>query len=357
MHKAWLVTGIVLVVVFGAIFGTRLYADHRAASAPHGQPPVAVATAVAGAATWAPRSNVVGSLEAVQGTEITAQIAGNVTEIAFQSGARAQRGQLLVRLDDSSQLAQLHADEAKLQLAQTTLERTQKLYAAKASSLSDLQTAQADAGIARAAVEGDRATLAKLHISAPFAGTVGIREVSLGQYVSPGTPIVDLQSWDPLLLDFSVPQSQLPQLAPGSQVSFSADAFPDAHFTGKITAVGSRVDPATRNVALQATLANPGGRLRPGLYGHVQLALGTAQHGIVVPHTAIAYSTFGDSVYVVADGAQGKVAHAQVVQVSEERDGQALLGSGIKTGDVVVIAGQNKLRDGVPVTIDNTIKP
>lgn len=357
MHKAWLATGIALVVVFGAIFGTRLYADRRAAAQPHGQPPVAVATAVASAATWAPQSHVVGSLEAVQGTEITAQIAGNVTEVAFRSGAKVQRGQLLVRLDDSSQLAQLHADEAKLQLAQATLARTQQLYAAKASSLSDLQTAQANAGVAHAAVESDRATLAKLHISAPFAGTVGIREVSLGQYVSPGTPVVDLQSWNPLLLDFSVPQAQLPQLKPGSKVSFTADAFPDTPFTGKITAVGARVDPATRNVALQATLENPGERLRPGLYGHVQLALGAAQHGIVVPHTAITYSTFGDSVYVVHDGAHGKVVHPQVVQVSEERDGKALLASGIQPGTTVVIAGQNKLRDGVPVTIDNAIQP
>lgn len=356
MHKAWLVTGIALVVVFGAIFGTRLYADHRAAAQPHGQPPVAVATAVAGTATWAPRANVVGSLEAVQGTEITAQIAGNVTAIAFASGARVRQGQLLVRLDDSSQLALLHADAAKLALAQATLERTQTLYAAKASSLSDLQTAQANASIARAAVEGDRATLAKLHISAPFAGTVGIREVSLGQYVSPGTPVVDLQSWNPLLLDFTVPQSQLPQLKPGSQVSFSADAFPDVHFAGTITAVGARVDPATRNVALQATLENPDGRLRPGLYGHVQLALGTPRHGVVVPHTAIAYSTFGDSVYVVASDAHGKVVHPQVVQVSEERDGQALIASGLDAGATVVIAGQNKLRDGMPVTVDSTVQ-
>ncbi|MGH8282032.1 MAG: efflux RND transporter periplasmic adaptor subunit, partial [Gammaproteobacteria bacterium] len=275
MRKQLIIVIVALVVLFGGIFGGRYYAEHRAAvaAAHRGFPPTTVSTGVARDESWSPEVNVVGSLEAVQGTEITAQIAGNVTGIAFRSGGRVHKGQLLVRLDDSSQLALLHADQAKLQLAQTTLARTQKLYKVRAASQSDLQTAQANAAAAQAAVDGDQATLRKLDISAPFSGIVGIREVSLGQYVSPGTGIVNLQSNDPMLLDFSLPQSTVSEIAVGQKVAFTVNAYPDKSFTGRVTAIGSRVDPATRNIALQATLANPHGLLRPGMYGGVQLAV------------------------------------------------------------------------------------
>lgn len=354
-QSVWVIAGII--VVFGGIFGGKWFAGHRAAAAAahQGFPPVSVSTAVARSETWKPDVTAVGSLEAVEGTEITAQIAGNVTRIAFQSGSRVRKGDLLVRLDDSTQLAQLHADEAKLALARATLARTQKLYAAHAASQLDLQTAQADAGTAEAAVEGDQATLAKLHISAPFNGVVGIREVSLGQYVSPGTAVVNLQSYDPLLLDFSLPQGELGDLAPGREVGFSVNAYAGKSFPGRVTAIGSRVDPGTRNVDVQATLANPGGLLRPGMFGNVSLSLGTALEGVVVPATALTYSTFGDSVYVVKGSPQA--AHQQIVQVREQRGGNVLLASGVAAGDTVVTAGQNKLRDGAPVAINNSVQP
>ncbi|MGH8312028.1 MAG: efflux RND transporter periplasmic adaptor subunit [Gammaproteobacteria bacterium] len=360
MRKQLIIVIVALVVVFGGIFGGKFYAEHRAAvaAAHRGFPPTAVSTSVARDIPWSPEVNVVGSLEAVEGTEITAQIAGNVIAIAFRSGQRVHKGQLLVRLDDSSQLALLHADRAKLQLAQTTLTRTQKLYKAHAASQSDLQTAQANAAAAQAAVDGDQATLRKLDISAPFNGVAGIREVSLGQYVSPGTGIVNLQSYDPMLLDFSLPQSTVSEIGVGQKVAFTVNAYPDKSFAGRVTAIGSRVDPATRNIALQATLTNHGDLLRPGMYGGVQLAVGHALHGVVVPNTAVSYNTFGDYIYVV-ESTPGKpmTAHQHVVRVQDQRDGLVLIASGVKAGDTVVTAGQEKLRDGASVTVDNSVQP
>ncbi len=360
MRKQTLTVIILLIGVFGAIFGGKLYASRRAAvAAAHERfPPVAVSNAVAKGASWSPQLTVVGSLEAVSGTEITAQIAGDLTQIKLTSGARVHRGQLLVRLDDSNQLAALHSDRAKLRLAEATLARTEKLYAAHAASQLSLQTAQAGEGTARAAVEDDQATLHKLNIVAPFSGVLGIREVSLGQYVSPGTPIVSLQSYEPLFLDFSLPQTDLSHVALGSEAAFTVDAYPGKVFTGRITAIGSRVDPATRNINLQATLGNRHGLLRPGLYGTVELDIGAPLHGVVVPETAIAYSTFGDSVFVVRNG-KGRAATVKerIVQVKDQRGGLVLLDSGVAPGDTVVTAGQNKLRDGVPVRVNNSVQP
>jgi len=359
MHKQLIWVVIILIIVFGGLFGGRFYVTHRAAlAAEHRRfPPIVVSTAVAREQPWSPEVNVVGSLEAVQGTEITAQIAGNVTQIAFRSGEHVRRGQLLVRLDDSSQLAQLHADQAKLTLAQTTLARTQKLYAVHAASQSDLQTAQADAAAAQAVVEGDQATLHKLHISAPFNGIAGIRAVSLGQYVSPGTAIVDVQSYDPLLLDFSLPQSSVSQIAVGQKLAFTVNAYSGKSFEGRVTAIGSQVDPATRNIALQATLANPRELLRPGMYGNVQLSAGNQLHGVVVPETAISYNTFGDYVYVVEPEQGESVVHQRVVQVEDRRNGLALIASGVKAGEIVVTAGQEKLRDGAVIAVNNSVQP
>ena len=359
MRKQLMVVVIALIVVFGGLFGGRFYFNHRAAEAAQHRrfPPIVVSTAVAQEQPWSPEVNVVGSLEAVEGTEITAQIAGNVTQIAFRSGERVRRGQLLVRLDDSSQLAQLHADQAKLALAQTTLTRTRKLYQAHAASQSDLQTAEADAAAAQAVVEGDQATLRKLHISAPFNGLAGIRAVSLGQYVSPGTAIVDVQSYNPLLLDFSLPQSTVSQIGVGQKVVFTVNAYSGKSFVGRVTAIGSQVDPATRNIALQATLANPRNLLRPGMYGNVQLAVGHELRGVVVPETAVSYHTFGNYVYVVEPEKGGSLVHERVVQVEDQRHGMALIASGVKAGETVVTAGQEKLRDGAAVAVNNSVQP
>lgn len=359
MKKYWVLVVLALVLVFGGIFGGKYYFDQRAAfqAAHQPYPPISVAAVAAQKQTWEPQVSALGSLRAVAGTEITAQIAGNVVQVAFRSGARVHQGDLLVRLDDSSQLATLHADQAKLQLARATLARTRKLYAAHAASQSDLQQAQADYGTAAAVLEGDQAVLQKLHIVAPFDGVVGIREVSLGQYVSPGTAIVNLQNDDPLYLDFTLPQGRLSEVKAGLSVTFTTDAYAGQTFTGTVTAIGSQVDPQTRNFSVQATLKNADGRLRPGLYGSARLSLGQPMEGLVLPDTAVTYNTFGDSVYVVTGDAPSQTVRIQAVQVGDERDGRVLILSGIAEGDQVVTGGQNKLRDGAVVAVSSAAKP
>jgi membrane fusion protein (multidrug efflux system) len=350
---------LVVVLVFALIFGIRGYVNKRGAQAAkaQGPPPAAVSTGIAERRSWTSYTTVVGSLAAVRGTLITAQIAGNVTRIAFESGQAVRAGDLLVQLENSTQLAQLHADEAKLALARTTLARTERLYKINASSESDLQTAQANAHMAQAAVEADKSVLAKLAITAPFSGKTGIRSVSLGQYIAPGAAIVDLQSYDPILLDFSLPQSRMGQVATGNTVEFSVNAYPGRIFTGRITALGARIDPATRTISLQATLPNPQALLRPAMYGDVRLVLGRPTQGVVIPNTAVSYNTFGDFVYLVQPRGQQWVVHQRVVKVADQRDQLALVTQGLQGGETVVTAGQNKLHEGAVVVVNNAGQP
>lgn len=356
MRRQWGIAIIALVIVFGGIFAGRWLLGYKDGGS-MGPPAVSVAVAVARKAQWEPDTRVVGSLSAVDGTRITAQIAGNIMAIAFQPGSHVAKGALLVQLDDSSQRAQLHADEARLAVARTQLQRARALRQENAASESALQSAEADYGSSLAAVEGDRATLAKLRITAPFAGVVGVRTVSTGQYVPAGTPIVQLQRLDPLYLNFSLPQELLPRLKAGDAVRFTIDAYPGEQFAGRVTALDASVDPTTRNIAAQALLRNGDGRLRPGLYGAVALKLGAPLAGVELPETAIAYSSFGDTVYVVQSSGTGQqTAHARHVDILASRDGRVLLGKGVHPGETIVSVGQNKLRDGARVVVSGATR-
>lgn len=357
----WLIGLAALALAFGGVFGGKWYQDRKAAeaAAQQGWPAASVATAQAEAASWDGQTRAVGALRAVHGTQISAQLAGNVTQIAFESGARVRKGDLLVQLDSSSQQAALRSGQARLKSTAADLERARSLIRSHAVSQEQLQAAQRDHDVAAAAVASDQATLNKLRVTAPFAGVLGIREVSLGQYVSPGTGIVSLQRLAPILLDFALPQELLAQIKVGQSMTFTTSAWPGEVFDGQITAVAAQVDADTRNLTVQATLANQGERLLPGLLGEVTLSLGTAQTGVAVPQTAMTYSTFGDSVYVVTAGEHGgQVAHARLVHVLGQRGEQVLLkAEDLKAGDTVVIAGQNKLQDGTAVKVDNSVKP
>lgn len=357
----WLAALTALIIVFGGIFGGKAYLDRKAAQAAAGQswPAAAVSTAQAQAVHWDVEQRALGTLRALDSTQITAQLAGNVTQIAFASGAHVRRGDLLVQLDDSTQQASLRANQARLVQARLGLERTRNLFRDRAVSQQEVENAQMNYGVTAAAVDSDQATLKKLRITAPFSGVLGIREVSLGQYVAPGTAIVTLQRLDPVLLDFALPQEMLASIEVGQQVAFTTSARPGATFPGRVTAIAAQVDTDTRNVTLQATLANKDERLLPGLFGEVTLALGKTLGGIAVPQTAITYSTFGDSVYVVGAGEHGGlVARARLVHVLARKGEQVLLKTGdLEAGDTVVIAGQNKLQDGAPVTVDNSVTP
>ncbi len=355
-NKQTLIVIILLVVVFGGLFGGRAWVNHRsaAAAAARSAPSVTVSTAQAQSEHWTPDVHVVGSLQAEEGVQLTAQIAGNVTAIAFKSGDKVEKGVLLVQLDDGTELAQLHADEAKQKLAQAEIDRTQDLFKLQAASQSDLDTAQANYGSATAAVESDKATLRKLAITAPFSGVAGIRQVSLGQYVAPGTVVVSLQSWDPLHLEFSIPQAEAALLRNGQRVEFTVDALPGRRSVGEVTAMDSRIDPATRNVGVEATLANRDLQLRPGMYGDVHLSMGKEREVVTVPSIALSYNTYGNFVFIVdADG----TVHQRMLVTSDERDGKVLVESGLKAGETVVTAGQTKLHEGSHITVNNSVQP
>lgn len=361
MNKQVIIVIVLLVLIFGGLFGGRAWVNHRnaVAAASRGAPVVTVSTAAAEKQQWIPDVHVVGSLQGVDGVQLTSQIAGNVTSIAFKSGDKVGKGALLVQLDDSTQLAQLHADQAKEKQAQAEIDRTQDLFKAGASSQSDLDTAQADYGSATAAVESDQATLRKLAITAPFAGVAGIRQVSLGQYVAPGAVIVSLQSWDPMHLEFSIPQAEAAELHNGQRVDFTVDALPGRKFIGEVTALDSRIDPATRNVGVEATLSNHDLALRPGMYGDVHLSMGKEREVVTVPSIAISYNTFGNFVYVVThDAASGAdVVHQRMLVTGDERDGRVVVENGLQLGETVVIAGQTKLHDGSHISVNNSVMP
>ena len=359
MKKAFIIVIIVLLIVFGGIFGFKIFVNEKISEAmAHMPKPVMTVSATAAKTElWHPRLQAIASLAAVQGVEITPQIAGNVTAIHFHSGHHDQAGTVLVQIDDSNQLAQLASDEAQLRLAQINLHRTHELIATKAASQSQLDSAVATYQSSVATLKNIRATLNKLAIRAPFSGYLGIRQVNIGQYLTPGTKIVDLQSWDPLHANFTLPQSKLRDIHVGTRVQVETNARPGQIFDGKVTALGASVNSATRQIAVQATIANPQGVLRPGLFGEITVIRNIEEKVLTVPVSALSYNTFGNYVYVVKkvtqDGKTVEVAHQQVIKSGKERNGQVNIVSGLKAGDMVVTAGQVKLVDGSLVKISN----
>jgi len=360
MKKAFAVVILVLVILFGGIFAYKAFVNHMMHKAlDHVPPPTfSVDAARATLREWHPRLQAVASLTAIEGTAISTQLAGNVTGIYFHSGQYVKKGSLLVQIDNSNQLAQLASDRANLRLAEVNLRRTEKLMETHAASESQLDTARANYATAQAAIRNDEATLGKLAIKAPFSGYLGIRKINLGQYLTPGTEIVDLQSWDPLYVNFTLPQSDLPRLQVGTPVRVTSDAAPGQTFEGKITALGSAVDATTRQIAVQATLPNPKHVLRPGMFAEAEVVQNTARKVLTVPVSAVSYNTYGDYVYRIheekRDGKTVQVATQQVVKTGEQRDGQVEILQGLKAGDLVVTAGQVKLSNDSMVRIHHS---
>lgn len=344
---------IVVAIVLGALFGYKGVQDRRAHAAQEnaGGFAVSVSAAPVRSVSWQREIHAVASLVALQGVHLTSQLPGQVTGIYFHSGQYVRRGERLVQLDDSNQLAQLASDRAAAELAKADYERAQRLFGTHATSEAQVQTTRASFDRAKAAVAGDRATLAKLAVSAPFAGWIGVREVSLGQYLSPGVAIAALNIWDPLRVQFTVPQSELAAVRVGQEVHIGLDAYPHEDFIARVTALGSEVDPASRNVTVEAHLPNPKRLLRPGMFAQAQLLVGAPHQALAVPAEAITYSTYGDFVYRVEERKGEQVAVATTVRTGETRGGLTEVASGLKTGELVVTAGQVKLHDGAPVRV------
>lgn len=357
-NRILLRTAIAVLVALGLLFGIKFWLGYEQyqAMAHRGPMQVSVTVSPVRSMSWQTQFHAVADITAVSGVELTPQLSGEITAIDFHSGEYVHRDQLLVEIDNSNQLAQLASDRAALELADVNYRRDQRLYEAKAASRSVLDTAMANRNSARAAVANDEATLRKLAFRAPFSGWIGVRDVSVGQYLTPGTPIAALNAWNPLRVQFTVPQNRMPLLHPGQPVRLSVDAYPDRLFQARVLALSSRVNPATRNVTVDATLPNPHDLLRPGMFGEVTVHLGKPRMLIVVPREALTYSTFGDYVYVIhhrkfPGGHELPVAIATSVRVGSTRGIWTPIISGLKLGEQVVVAGQVKLRSGMPVIL------
>ena len=367
MKKAVFLTIVGVLLIVGVLAGIKILQIRKlmAQGAAFVPPPVTVTAAEVTGESWPQNLSAVGSLSAVQGVTVAADQAGKVVGIAFQAGARVEKGALLVQQDVSSEQAQLPGAEAALTLAKANLERSRTLLGEKFISQAELDATQASERQAQAAVDTLRATIAKKTIRAPFSGRLGIRLVNLGQILREGDSIVSLQVLDPIFVDFSLPQQQLAEVGLGYAVQVSGDAVPGEGLKGKITAINPEVDSATRNVRLQATLANPHEKLRPGMYVNVEVGLPKPLDVLVIPATAVLYAPYGNSVFVleVADkGAepeakQGLVLRQQFVQLGDKRGDFVAVTSGLKAGEKVVSTGVFKLRNGQSAVVDNTLQP
>jgi membrane fusion protein, multidrug efflux system len=311
---------------------------------------------------WEARLSSVGSVVAIHGTEVSTEAEGVVRAIEFTAGAVVQAGAELLRLDDEVEQSRLRAAEAAATLARLSFERANRLIARNAISQADLETAEATLKQADAEVDNIRALIAKKVVRAPFTGRLGIRHVSVGDFLAKGSPVVSLQSLDAVYVDFSLPQQRLGDMREGLEVMVAADSHPGRKFSGVITALESRVDAATRNFRVQATLPNADGALRPGMFVAVDVMLDAAEPVLVIPVTAVANAPHGDSVFVIDQAADGTgtpslVLRQQPVKLGERRGDFVTVEEGPRAGEQVVATGVFKLRAGMPVIIDNTLAP
>ncbi len=365
MKKAIFLTLLGLIIIVGALAGIKalqiraMIDKGKEYVAP---PEIVTATPVA-RDSWETLLTAVGSLNAVQGVTITAEVTGKVVDIAFESGSRVKAGELLVQQDISVEEALLRSAESAAELDRLEFDRTKKLLANNVVSQSDFDNAKAQFTQARAQADNIRAVIAKKTIRAPFTGRLGIRQINLGQVINDGQAIVALQSLDPIYVNFSLPQQMLAMIRTGLPVRVTSDALPDQVVTCTITAISPEVDTATRNIRLQATLANPDEKLRSGMYVNVAVVLPAREEVLTIPATSVLYAPYSDSVFVIEDKkaengpAAGKVVRQQFVRLGEKRGDFVAVISGIKASESVVSTGAFKLRNGQEVKIDNTLAP
>jgi membrane fusion protein, multidrug efflux system len=326
-------------------------------------PPQTISASKAAYSEWQPKIEAIGSLRAVRGADLSLEVSGVVDSISFNSGDDVQEGATLLKLRAQDDAAKLESLQATAELSQINYERDQKQFKIQAVSQATLDADAANLKNANAQVAQQQAILDKKTLRAPFAGHLGIRAVDLGQYLSAGTAIVTLQALDPIFLDFFVPQQSVDQVRLGQTVAVRVDAFKDQTFSGGITALNPKVDANSRNVQIRATLQNADHKLLPGMYATVDIATGAPRNYITLPQTAITFSPYGDTVYVVdskrneADGKSQLIARQSFVTVGATRGDQIAVIKGVNEGDMIVTAGQIKLHNGSTVLIDNSITP
>ncbi|MGH8427378.1 MAG: efflux RND transporter periplasmic adaptor subunit [Gammaproteobacteria bacterium] len=384
MKKRLAIAIVGLIIIFGGSFGFHFFKDAMItkALANYRPPPATVSAASAKQVEWRPYTQAIGTLSAVNGVDVSNAIDGKVLKIAFHSGDEVKQGQLLVKLDTSQEQALLEQYQAQAILNKGMYQRAEALRKKNLNSKQDLDTALANYQSAQAQVAGEQAVIDKKTITAPFAGQVGIREVNLGQYIAAGTAIVNLEQLTPLYVTFTLPQADVPKLHLNQNVAIDVDAYPNRDFAAKITAIDPAVNDQSRTVQVQATSPNPDKLLRPGMFANLKVLADQSEKKIVIPATAINYSLYGDSVYVLepvgqatnankppqagastgnkssaGTGAGGQTVYTakQVFVNAGEQRGKLVAVTGIKLGDQVVTAGQIKLHNGSQVLINNEI--
>lgn len=356
-----------MLVVAAAVIGGLGYFKTRqiqAAVKSHAftPPPEAVTTIVAKSEVWPSTLSVVGTMNAIHGVTVSADLPGTVDKINFDSGRWVKEGEVLVQLDTRQERAQLAAMQAQQDLAKINYDRMRQLVNEGVISRQDYDKAMADQRQTEANTAEIRATIDRKTIRAPFSGVLGIRQVNLGQYLAAGNAIVPLQSLDPIYVNFNVPQQVVGRMQPGRTVRITSDNLPGTSFTGKVNAIDSVVDQSTRNVQVQAIMSNPGGRLRPGMFVQVEVGVGEQRTVLPLPASAISYAPFGDSVFIVSDlksptGEAYRGVHQQFVKVEGSRGDQVGVISGLKAGEEVVTSGVFKLRNGAAIAVNNKIQP
>ena len=352
---------LIAIVVF--VFGTKFLQIGKMMSMPRTMPPTTVTSASVKEEDWAPRLTAVGSVSAVQGAVVSTELAGVVSEINFDNGTEAKKGEVLMKLDASQEEALLRSAEADAQLARTDLERARDLAMKKVVSGAELDSAQSKFRRMNAVVDQMRSSIAKKTVTAPFDGQLGIRQVNVGQMINAGQQVVGLTALDPVYVDFALPDQYLSKLTKDLEVTVRSDAFPGRLFKGKLTAINSMVDPVTRNVPLQATLENPDHALHPGMFAKVEVALAETKKTIVIPGSAVSYAPYGDSVFVIEKqkdpktGKESEMLRQQFARIGEARGDFVAVTQGLKAGQTVVSTGVFKLRNGMAVTVNNDLAP
>ena len=364
MAKRMILMLVVMVAIIGGlgVIKVKQIQTAMAEGAAFQMPPEAVTTIVATEVTWPETLGAIGTVASVQGVTVSADLSGTVDRIHFDSGRAVGAGDVLVTLDTRSERAQLAAAEAERDLARLNFDRMQGLLNEQVVSKAEFDRATADQKHGEARVGEMRAAIDRKTIRAPFSGILGLRQVNLGQYLSAGDPVVQLQSLDPIYVNFGVPQQAVQRVRAGREVRLTAGDLAGAVFTGRVTALDSTVNEATRNVQVQATLSNPDGKLRPGMFVQAEVVLGTSQPIVALPASAISYAPFGDSVFIVGEvnGSDGKPyrgVRQQFVKLGGTRGDQVAVLSGVKPGEEVVTSGVFKLRTGAAVFVNNNVQP
>ena len=348
-------------LTFGGIFGWKSYTGlQMQKNMQAGRfPPVTVSTAEVSETRWTTSIPSTGSLRALQGVNVTPQVAGIITQLLFDSGATVKSGDRLAQQYNADEEAQLTGLAAETRLAELNLNRARELLPKNLISRFDFDATETALERARSAEQNLRLTIAQKTIRAPFSGRLGIRQVDIGQYVEPGDTLVRLENTEQMLVDFPVPQRYISQLFVGQPITASVDAWPEKHFKGSVRAIEPQVSATTRNVKVQGLLANPENSLLPGMFVRIEVALRTQENVITVPQAAVTYSPYGDSVYVVRPNPEGNdgglIAASTSITTGPSRGDQIAVLSGLMAGMVVVTSGQQKLRNGAAVIVDNTV--